>query len=360
MIKRLIIILSFSFLAFSFTQADEFNSTKIEDVQISTPIFNPSKGEKCTISYKLSEDSIVAIKIYDENNCLVRTIVKQKKRKAGVNKEIWDGKNDKGDILPSEAYTFTIEGAGFVYDPLAFSGGERIRSLNATARRKPPYSISYELPVSARVRIRIGVKAGPLYRTLIDWQPRPPGSYTERWDGKDKTGKVNLGSHPFCFISVEAFSLPENSIIISGASPASPKAKKPSEIRERKINTSSKRLYEHAKHPRWKCRDPEMRMILPEGLSSTDKSMPIISGECPIKIEIEEDVLKWLQEEKAEYIFYVDNKFIFEEEQISSPYIWNWDSRKYKNGKHLLTVNIRSFSDHCATDCIWVYVENED
>jgi flagellar hook assembly protein FlgD len=347
------------FLAVVFSiNAEEVIPVKIENVEISAPIINPSKGEKCAISYNLVQSSSVTIKIYDENEQLVRTLINDKKRKAGINEEKWDGKDDKGIILPPEAYTFTIEGQGFMYNPASFSGGELLKNLNATVRKEPPCSFSYTLPTSARVRIRIGVKAGPLYRTLIDWQPRPSGEHTESWDGKDKTGKVNLASNPSSFVSVEAFGLPENSIILAGT----PQQQKKLETKPTKqeTETSSRQLYEHALHPRYRCKDPEVKIILPTGISFTKDGLPIISGKCALTIKIDQEDLKWLKEENPEYLFYIDDKFLSEEEQISSPYIWQWDSSKYKEGKYLLAVNLRTFSDHCATDCIWVYVKNKN
>jgi len=355
---RFIILKLFSLLIIlitvSFVHAAE--PVKIEDVKISVPLINPLKGEKCVISYNLSQDSPVTIKIYDENEQLVRTLIKNKKQRVGTNKEIWDGKDDNRKILPSEVYTFTIEGQDFMYDPASFSGGEQIRNLNATVRKEHPCSFSYTLPTSARVRIRIGVKAGPLYRTLIDWQPRPPGRHIESWDGKDKTGKIDLASNPSCFVSVEAFSLPENSIILEGIS----RKQKEHKAYPIKQKENTRQVYEHALHPRYRCKDHEMQIILPEAISFAEDGLLIVSGEVALTIELDNEVIKWLKEENAEYLFYVNDKFISEEEQIFSPYTWKWDSTKYKDGKYLLTVNVRSFRDHCATDCIWVYVKNEN
>ncbi len=359
MLKAVSLILISFLTVFSLKAAEEANPGGIEEVKVSPSLFNPSQGEKCTISYKLSSPSPITIKIRDENSLLVRTLLKGKKRKSGSDKELWDGKDDRGIIVPPEAYTFTIEGKGFRYDSVTFSGGELLEELNPSARKKPPCSISYTLPTSARVRIRIGVKGGPLYRTLLNWEPRPPGSHSESWDGRDKTGKVNLASNPLCFIFLEAFSLPDNSIIVSG--PPQEKKKEGRKISEREINSSSRPLYEHARHPRWRCKDPEMKIILPEGLPRREEGIPILSGECPLRIEVDDEDLKWLREEKFEYIFYVDDEFLCEEEEgAASPYIWCWDSRQYKDGKHLLSVNLRSFSDHCATDCLWVYVRNKE
>lgn len=355
--KKLLFSILIFFVVISCLHATD--EIKIKDIKISTPIIDPSKGEKCTVSYKLSQNSPVTIKIYDENNYLVRTLVENRRRKAGHNEEIWDGRDDRRKVLPPEAYTFTIEGKDFIYDPVSFSGGERIRNLNASAHRKPPYSISYKLPVSARVRIRVGIKSGPLYRTLIDWKPKPSGSYTEKWNGKDKKGNVELGSSPLCFISVEAFSLPENTIIVTGTS-QSHYGRTEETLIKREIDLSSRELYEHAQHPRSKCKDPEIEIILPEGLSYADDGLPIISGECSLKVKIDDADLKWLKEENPEYIFYMDDAFLFEEYEILPVSILHWDSSKQKNGKHLITINLRTFNDHCAIGCMWVYVKNKD
>ena len=51
---------------------------------------------------------------------------------------------------------------------------------------------SYELTHPAKVRVRMGTKDGPLFRTITDWQERGIGRHSENWDGMDATGKVKL------------------------------------------------------------------------------------------------------------------------------------------------------------------------
>ena len=53
--------------------------------------------------------------------------------------------------------------------------------------------ITYELKVPALIRVRIGIFDGPLYTTIIDWEQKQPGKYTEHWDGMDIGKKLILG-----------------------------------------------------------------------------------------------------------------------------------------------------------------------
>lgn len=61
-----------------------------------------------SINYKLDSFAKVTIKIYDEDDNLVRTI-NTEWQNAGENEVIWDGKNNNGMKVPEGKYTFKVE-----------------------------------------------------------------------------------------------------------------------------------------------------------------------------------------------------------------------------------------------------------
>lgn len=61
--------------------------------------FNPST----TISYELSAQSTVALRVYDTSGRLVRTLV-EGSISAGTYSVIWDGRNHSGDVVASGVY----------------------------------------------------------------------------------------------------------------------------------------------------------------------------------------------------------------------------------------------------------------
>lgn len=80
---------------------------------------------------------------------------------------------------------FVIEHAdGAIYDPTTFSGGEvgDLTDVSVDAYG----TVSYKFPAPARVLIRLSIRNGLMYRTLVDWKPRPAGNVNEYWDGFDQ------------------------------------------------------------------------------------------------------------------------------------------------------------------------------
>lgn len=70
-------------------------------------------NQKVRIHYKPDADGEVTIKIYDFEMKLVKTIPVNAPRARGVEyDEVWDGKNEKGEIVANGIYFFKIEGPG--------------------------------------------------------------------------------------------------------------------------------------------------------------------------------------------------------------------------------------------------------
>lgn len=61
-----------------------------------------------TIKFTLSRSAYVTINIYDSNNNLVKTVA-ERNINAGTNSVTWNGKNEKGIIVPDGKYTYTID-----------------------------------------------------------------------------------------------------------------------------------------------------------------------------------------------------------------------------------------------------------
>jgi hypothetical protein len=60
------------------------------------------------ISYSLSKAGKVSLSIYDARQQIVRTLLNAQPRHAGTHAETWDGKNDKGVLLPAGNYAFKM------------------------------------------------------------------------------------------------------------------------------------------------------------------------------------------------------------------------------------------------------------
>jgi hypothetical protein len=71
--------------------------------------FNPETA----INYTVAHTSKVAIRIYNVNGALVRTLV-DRVQVAGAHAERWNGTDDRGRPLPSGAYFYRLESEGFL------------------------------------------------------------------------------------------------------------------------------------------------------------------------------------------------------------------------------------------------------
>ncbi|MDP3025077.1 MAG: FlgD immunoglobulin-like domain containing protein [candidate division Zixibacteria bacterium] len=76
--------------------------------------FSPmTANQKVRIHYKPDSDGEVTIKIYDFEMKLVKTVLENAPRAGGVEyDQVWDGKNEKDEIVANGIYFFKIEGPG--------------------------------------------------------------------------------------------------------------------------------------------------------------------------------------------------------------------------------------------------------
>lgn len=85
---------------------------QITNVFDSPDAFSPnSDGEfdVNTLTYDISRDSTVSVKVYDENNNLIHTLKDSVSETAGTQTAVWYGRNDLGDIVADGEYTYLIE-----------------------------------------------------------------------------------------------------------------------------------------------------------------------------------------------------------------------------------------------------------
>ena len=147
---------------------------KISNVSISRKSFNPAKGEAVTISCHISRPFRALIQIFDPDMRLVSELVPEDTGNPGLCEVTWDGKDPAGNIVPDEAYFFTIEANDYKgelthYDPMTFSGGENFGFPVEFDSSKQ--MIIYELAQDSRILIRAGITHGPLLKTIASWEP---------------------------------------------------------------------------------------------------------------------------------------------------------------------------------------------
>ena len=91
-------------------------ATDLEEVYAYPSVISISET-KARFAYSISAVDLVTIEIFDYNGDLVKTIIKDESRPAATateksthfEKDVWDGKNSKGESVPPGTYTFKIE-----------------------------------------------------------------------------------------------------------------------------------------------------------------------------------------------------------------------------------------------------------
>lgn len=319
----------------------------ITEVRVDQDTFDPSSGQIIDFGYSLAKADGVTVQVFDPDGGLIRTFVNDATQEAGPQTLRWDGRDDSGKVVPDEAYTLVIETAdGLVYDPTTFSGSE-VGDLT-DVKFDSSGTVSYKLPAPARVLIRLGVHNGPMYRTLVDWKPRPAGNVNEYWDGFDRDEIVKLQGHKDFSALVTYATLPEATIITYGNKDdtyreykrgrGKDRPRKP----ERPLDPDAERRYrpDFLVPPAW-ARAPRVDLIFPD--FPEPDTVPTVKGRVDVRIDVSDADKPRLMEDQFEVLLFVDSQFFAEAERGYLPLNWAWELQQFPPGEHILTVNISSF-----------------
>src|SRR6185312_15056725 len=288
----------------------------IFEVALSSPSFNPSHQDKIECRYKLSRDARVTVKIYDADQQLVRELVSEQARKSGPNKEIWDGKDMDGRVVPNEAYFFNIEAHdsednNVVYDPMTFSGGESA-DLTEGQFDRANGTLSYKLSQPARVLLRAGIPGSALLKTVVDWKPRVAGEITEYWNGKDENNLIDVSTAPNHRLILTYMTLPETSVITVGndqyeysAYKRGLKSARPA--KEERPMMNGRKLSPHFLKSRLTDRAFKVNLSFPELQMPAPDGIPLASQKVLVRAEVPNEDREVLLNQQYEIIIFVDS-----------------------------------------------------
>ena len=82
-----------------------------------------------------------------------------------------------------------------------------------------------------------------------------------------------------------------------------------------------------------------------------------VKGKVPIRVTLDEGVLKQVTEERYEIILYVDFEFVSEVEEGYSPSTLLWDAKQVGSGEHILTVNVRTLNGQVSSASLRVWAD---
>lgn len=338
----------------------------ISHVQPSSVIADPAKNQSVQVRFELNAPATVTLELYDGRDLLVREIRSNAVLPAGGHALAWDLRDSKGRAVPPEAYAYVLEardrdGNSVRHDLTDVTGGEPItaREVRWDAHRG---RLAYLLDRPSRVSVRIGLSdGGPLLRTMLDWPVRAAGMQEESWDGKDASGTLDLARNAKLSIDVQAFALPDNSILV-GAPQTQVKLipELRSSAKQRpKAASQPKRMYAHAQQPLESRGDFQIQLTLPRTLARSAAGLPIVSASVPLRLDVAAADRERALSRRFEPVFFVDGQFAFENEVGFIPMTWNFDPSTLNQGEHYLTVNLRGYEGNFGVATVKILVQRE-
>lgn len=332
----------------------------ITDVTVDKSVLRTGE-EAVDITFEISAPAVVTLDIFDARDRLIRRVESSSALEAGGHKLSWDGRDARGRPVPPEVYVFTLTARGMdgeevVFDLTDKTGGETVigRHVEYDPKRQ---TIRYELPSSARVFVRAGLKDSSVLRTIVNGAVRRAGTVEDSWDGYDESGVVYIGEHPKLQLFVEGFRLSRNSILVVGEEgfPTRPRWIEFADgepVVYRASGKKRKGLNIHAYHDRDQCRDARITLSLPDDLPRTAEGLPIVSGPVPLRMEVAPEDSFMVEGQHFEVVYFLNGRMIYENEISYTPYTWVWEPKAYGGGVNYLTAFIVGFGRHFGVSTV--------
>jgi len=181
--------------------------------QVMTP-----DGEGVTVRWHTSLPASSRLYIYDADMNLRRTYADSAFRDR--HEVIWDGRDEQGERVEPQIYiyrieTFDGEGGAAAHDPHLQDGGRD--AIVYGARWDPATGrIRFSAVSDSLVRVRVGMKDGPLLATPAEWIPVLKSDAVVTWDGWDAGRTQRFDDPANLHVNVEGITLPPNCIIVKG------------------------------------------------------------------------------------------------------------------------------------------------
>lgn len=312
--------------------------------------FAPIKQQSVSFSYRVVEPGEVSLEIYTPEKTRLAALLEAKPHQRGDYTVTWNGKDQTGNWIPDAAWfpklTWRHQGISSVDFPAEYSGGEAL--LNITPRQQKK-GVTLNLDAAARVLVRGGIKNGPVLKSFAYWQPYPKGLINIAWDGFDQDGLQYLAEKQDFWLMAMAYHLPKFSVISFGNSHYSwieyrdkhgLHGSKPN-LSDIPFRRSGQRIEKDYFYPR-----EELPQLDLTWLPSTPNQQQTYTTKE--KADFVVDVINeslWIKQNPFfEIVVYVNNKFLFEEEQGFLPITAQIDMAELPPGQHVLTVQLVSMT----------------
>ncbi|WP_444893972.1 right-handed parallel beta-helix repeat-containing protein [Microbulbifer sp. TRSA001] len=186
---------------------------------------NPVAGESLVISFDLSAGATVTLDIKDEQSEVLMRSVVETFDSAGSYSLSWDGKDDEGNYVQEEAYTYfltavngSVEG---VYDIEDSDNTSTILAGSMDATMNAVQNDFMKIGITPTANIRMNMEVTPDggdTRVVYDSVPMEAGTHYLVWDGRTADGVLTTGSF-YAYVPSHEI-LPTNVVIIDGVNPS--------------------------------------------------------------------------------------------------------------------------------------------
>jgi PKD repeat protein len=203
----------------------------VANLSIPDDTFDPVIGEQVAINTSISGGAAVRVLLLDQNRSVVRTLVVEF-RPGGSYQDLWDGRDDAGDLLPQAPYYAVLEydvaGETERVDLTDTTGGLRYNpSRNSLPRTFRPFednllTVNFSIPSfrgASEILAFIGLfRVDTRFITLLERVPLGVGTHTIHWDGRAPDGSPAEPPPGDSFLfGIFGFTLPDNAILIQSA-----------------------------------------------------------------------------------------------------------------------------------------------
>ncbi len=312
----------------------------IANVSLSSRQFDAARGESVAVRFSVNRPARVELNWYDARDLLIRKILSAGDVQPGSATLAWNGRDEAGGVVPSEAYHYTLiaktsSGELQEFDLTDSTGGADV-PLTEMKLDSNKAGIHYVVRNWSRVNIRVGMRdGGPLLHSLENWKVRSPGVHFAKWDGLEASGVMNVANSTGLELWGLSFELPDNTVFVGDTNTPSSVINPLSwgkTVRVRKASTP-KRMYSHAQQS-YEQRGDFAVTLVPRGRDAKS---------APMEIRVPDRVAERLSQQRFEIVYFVDGLFVGENEIGALPATWNVDLSKLSPGEHLLTVNVRGY-----------------
>lgn len=327
----------------------------IRDVSVSPAFFNPSLGQTAEVRFRAGVSGKVRVTILDRDRFPIR-VLEPVAVDAGIAAVTWNGRDDRGEIVPDEAWNIRIELGGDIYDP-SLDFHPQIEDPQPRTYSRIDGVLSYRLARPSRVHIEAGQarpdasgrSTGPILKTIVNREPRVGGAVVEMWNGFDESGTIRVCELPNFVVSVLATSLPDGSIITRGNRRTAfldyAKQHRPASALVAKKRAAP--VHHHVGLDAFEDRSPSLRV----------KRSWTRAGALRLEINVEGASAAHFLQQPGKMSAYVDEKRVATRDKVSHPLVLTIPAEQLAKGERRIAINWGSDFGPAATASFRVEVQ---